>query len=664
MATLPQPLPRFPKADDIIPAIKAVIARHEDLRNTLVKTVAPETAKFDNVVRPLAELDNNTQGTVSAISVLEELTGSNEASQAANHWKQAQNGWKARSDLFNLLQAVSDKDEDLEPESKLWLEKELLGYTLAGHGRLDEAQIKEFKQGKTEIDELVSKFSQNVQRDKGGVWYSEDELAGVPDDKITEWKEATNCHDKALDNGGKIFVPFSNGGWIQVLRFAKLEDSRRRMLIAYEKGPEGNAGVVREIFLRRDSQARLLGFSSHADMRSLTTAVKSADWVQTFLNDLKAGIVPKQTEAINRVRGVLERDQQEQDFPERSDGESFAPWNFYYCSRLVQTSMHVDQAKVAEYFPIEHTIKHMLNAFASFLSLDCIQIPKKDIPPECTWHDDVQVWSVRDNRDGPATLLGYLYLDLMWREDKSPGYFNLELQCGHEKTDELGHAIHDLVSKTKYVRFHGTRLADDFCEMPSVMLENWCWQKDILRDISYHYTEVDEKYLLKWQAENPNLEKPSVKMPDDLITSVLEGRSWVKLNQVAMQLTNALLDMEVHKPSSHQALADLDIGSLHNSLRREVRGLSNPGHESYPYPNFHIIVRGYDAVTYSYLAAEAYAQDVYRTVFEKDPTDKQVWDRYRRGVLEWGGSYSHGELKMLESFLGRPTNIQGLLDSL
>lgn len=105
------------------------------------------------------------------------------------------------------------------------------------------------------------------------------------------------------------------------------------------------------------------------------------------------------------------------------------------------------------------------------------------------------------------------------------------------ETVELGHAIHDLVSKTKYVRFHGPRLADDFCEMPSVMLENWCWRKDTLRNMSHHYTAVDEKYLENWRAQNPNLETPAVKMPDELIDSLLKGRSWVKLNQVGVQLS-------------------------------------------------------------------------------------------------------------------------------
>lgn len=424
-----QPLPRFPKAEDIIPAMKSIIAKHDEIRNYLVKTITPETANFGNVVRPLAELDNITQGIISTIHVLEEVTGSSKAVQAGNIWKKSQNEWKARGDLFKLLNSVIDKTEDLEPESRLWLEKELFVYTLAGHGRLSEAQLEEFKQGQTRIDELLSEFFKNLQQEKGGIWYEESELAGVPDDKIKGWREATAGHDNVSDNEAKIFVPFSNGGWMHVLRFAKLEDSRRRMSIAFEKGPEGNSELVRELLLRRDSQARLLGFSSHAGMRSLTTAVKSVDWVKTFLSDLREGILPKQTEAIKKLQGALARDRLEQGVHEQSDGEEFAPWNFSYCSRLVQESMHVDQGKVADYFPIEHTTKYMLNAFACFLGLDFVKIPNKDVPSDCTWNEDVEVWSVWDHRDKPATILGYLYLDLMWREEKSPGYFNHEIEC-------------------------------------------------------------------------------------------------------------------------------------------------------------------------------------------------------------------------------------------
>lgn len=101
---------------------------------------------------------------------------------------------------------------------------------------------------------------------------------------------------------------------------------------------------------------------------------------------------------------------------------------------------------------------------------------------------------------------------------------------------ELGHAIHDLVAKTKYVRFHGPRLASDFNETPSVMLENWCWTKDMLRSMSCHYTHVDDKYLKEWRAEHPGADDPPKHIPEDLLDSLIAGRNWVMLNQVSMQL--------------------------------------------------------------------------------------------------------------------------------
>lgn len=76
----------------------------------------------------------------------------------------------------------------------------------------------------------------------------------------------------------------------------------------------------------------------------------------------------------------------------------------------------------------------------------------------------------------------------------------------------------------------------------------------------------------------------------------------VWLTAVAVDSIMAIFDMTVHNPSSHKELEEMDITQLHNHLRSEIRGWTDPGHESYPYPNYHLIVKGCPASTYSYLA--------------------------------------------------------------
>lgn len=85
--------------------------------------------------------------------------------------------------------------------------------------------------------------------------------------------------------------------------------------------------------------------------------------------------------------------------------------------------------------------------------------------------------------------------------------------------------MHDLISRTKYSRFHGTRLPVDIGEMPSTLLENWCWNKDILKELSCHYTTMDSTYLEQWRKDNPNQPDPPTKIPDELLDNIIKSRN-------------------------------------------------------------------------------------------------------------------------------------------
>lgn len=91
-------------------------------------------------------------------------------------------------------------------------------------------------------------------------------------------------------------------------------------------------------------------------------------------------------------------------------------------------------------------------------------------------------------------------------------------------TTELGHGIHDLVAHTKYSRFHGHRLPVDIGEMPSTLLENWCWDKDILKELSCHYSHLP-KYSEAWSAQNPGKDRPAKVIPDELLDSLIRNRN-------------------------------------------------------------------------------------------------------------------------------------------
>lgn len=88
----------------------------------------------------------------------------------------------------------------------------------------------------------------------------------------------------------------------------------------------------------------------------------------------------------------------------------------------------------------------------------------------------------------------------------------------------MGHALHDLLAKTKYACFHGYNTVLDFREMPSNLLENWCWMKEILKSLSCHYTTLDKSYLTEWRTKHLGEPDPPQEIPDNLVDNLIRCR--------------------------------------------------------------------------------------------------------------------------------------------
>jgi metallopeptidase MepB len=203
---------------------------------------------------------------------------------------------------------------------------------------------------------------------------------------------------------------------------------------------------------------------------------------------------------------------------------------------------------------------------------------------------------------------------------------------------ELGHGIHDLASRTKYSRFHGTSVVRDFVEAPSQMLENWCWVPSLLKFLSNHY-------------------KTGESIPDDLIAKQISVKHVNDALSTLYQLYYGIFDMTVHTPKTHEEVESIEFSELWNDVRTEIFGLKGPeafGAKS-DWGNgqaiFGHLMSGYDAGYYGYLSSEVYSTDMFYSVFKKDPMDRKEGRRYRHTVLEKGGSQD--EMKILKDFLGR-----------
>lgn len=172
---------------------------------------------------------------------------------------------------------------------------------------------------------------------------------------------------------------------------------------------------------------------------------------------------------------------------------------------------------------------------------------------------------------------------------------------------ELGHGIHDLVSKTIYSRFHGTNTVRDFVEAPSQMLENWCWTPSQLRSLSQHYSTLSPEYLVAWKESADGKPQPPAKIPDELINNLIRTKHVNDALFNLRQLHFGIFDMTVHEPVSHEEVEALNASEKYNTLRKEISKIDGPealgqGNEwGHGEATFGHLMGGYDAGYYGYL---------------------------------------------------------------
>jgi len=323
---------------------------------------------------------------------------------------------------------------------------------------------------------------------------------------------------------------------------------------------------------------------------------------------------------------------------------------------------------VKEYFPVSVIVPQIIHIYQDLLSIKFVEIKGEN------WHPEVQKYSVwKKDAKSSEDFIGYCYLDLFPRTAKYSHAAVWGLIPGYVKPDgnrhyptvamvanlakptperpalmthddavtffhEFGHAVHGLLSKTEFSRFHGTSVARDFVEAPSQMLENWGWEPKVLKKISSHY-----------KTQEP--------LPDDLIQRLVKSRYVNAGLYYLRQIFFATYDIKVHTDKDAT-----DYTQLWNDLRQEISLVIGPKSAIPGQGSFAHITGGYDAGYYGYMYSLVFAADMYATVFKKGPLDPTLGEKYKNSILVPGGSRE--ELDSLTEFLGRPPNADAFMKEL
>ncbi|KAH0430629.1 hypothetical protein CcaCcLH18_07664 [Colletotrichum camelliae] len=711
--TPPQPPPLFTATpSSILESINRLIEASHQAHKDLVKAISPSSATFANTLLPLAYAENALSSEATLLIFLRDVSPDKEVRDAAAQARTILRDYQLEASMnegvFKLVDAVfnTTNQQSLDPESRNFLIKKHKEFVKNGLRIPAGKQRERFKKIRSRIDALASQFSKNLAEDKTAVYLAPAELEGFPEDTLSELEKGQT----GMENEGKlkIEIPMDLSS---VLRTVKNPATRQKARLAYDNRCPENVAIFKEVVQLRHEAALLLGYPNHAALSVEDKMAETPDRVNSFLRSLRSKLTEAGKKDVETLLRLKKGDIGARG--EEFDGHYFTWDNPYYDNMLLQQDYAVDQAKISEYFPLQSTVNGMLGIFEQLFGMlfheildeERVSLSSTRKGDDLVWHPDVQTFSVWDKDEEGGGFLGYLYLDLYSREGKysNPSNFSVvpgfceedgtkhypstALVCNFQRPSaskptllrhpdvvilfhELGHGIHDLVSRTKFARFHGPMgTVVDFGEAPSQVLENWCWTPEQIMSLSHHYSYLSNEYFSNWKSKTGNDEdllQPPKRLPQAMVESLLKAKHANTALGTLHQLFIGTFDMAVHQLDDH--VEGTSFTMLWNRLRREIvptEDLSAMGagdEWGHGYTNIGHLMNEYDAGFYSYLFSKVYAQDIFSTVFKGDPMSVEGGRKYRYGVLEKGGSQP--EMTTLQDFLGREAKTEAFYEDL
>lgn len=494
------------------------------------------------------------------------------------------------------------------------------------------------KQINDRITELGQEFNKNVRDDATKVPFKVDELAGVPENV---WKNAPR------DTEGQVLLGLDYPIYFPVMERAERGATRERMWRARsQQGGDANLKLLGEIAQLRREYAQLFGFASYADFTLRRRMAENTANTQRFLDEVKAVLTERELRDLAELRQA-----KAQHLGTALDATTVDRWDVpFYTERVRRERYTVDQDAFRPHFPPQASLDFVMKVAERMLGIRYQRVAAK------LWHEDVQAYAVTDARSGKP--LATLYVDLYPRDGKYKhaavfSYRNGSARVGRVPQaalvvnldrkglsldeletllHELGHALHNNLSATRYSAQGGTTTQRDFVEAPSQMLEDWVYDKRVLK----LFAQVC----------------PSCKpVPDEMIEKALVARDYGKGVKEGRQHFYASFDLALHSAEAPEPMALWTRMESATPLGH-VAGSKGPA-------SFTHVAGGYAAGYYGYLWSKVVALDL-KTAFEADRLDPAVGLRYRQTVLAQGSQKPPKQL--VRDFLGRDTNSKAFFD--
>lgn len=562
--------------------------------------------------------------------------------------------------LFKRVEFVYSAKEtlDLNAEQITLLDKTYKSFVRNG-SKLDTIQKEQLRAIDKELSELTLTYSENVLAESNAfelVVTDVAELSGLPEGIIEAAKITAN--EKGKENAWVFTLDYPSYG-----PFMTYSDNRvlkEKMFKAYgskgfQNNEHDNQVVLKKIASLRHDRAILLGYKSHADFVLEERMAKSPDAVFTFLDKLLKSALPFAENEYEELKK----------YSQTINGPvSLKKWDVtYYAEKLKKEKFEIDDELLRPYFKLENVIDGVFQTAKKLYGLSFIQ--RFDIP---LYHKDVTTYEVVNEKNEYVALF---YADFFPRAGKRQGAWmtsfknqriengvnerpHVSIVCNFTKPTEtkpslltfnevttlfheFGHALHGMCANGTYASLTGTNVFWDFVELPSQMLENWCYEKECLDLFAKHYVTGES-------------------IPNEYIQKIIDSSNFQSGLATIRQIGLGMLDMAWHSksPEKVENVKEFELEVMSKTdLLEPVAEVSTSCSFS------HIFAGGYSSGYYSYKWAEVLDADAFEAFKEKGIFNKEVAHSFYKNVLSAGGS--EHPLVLYKRFRGREADPNALL---
>ena len=561
--------------------------------------------------------------------------------------------------LFERVKSVYNNKESLSltDEQKTLLDKKYKGFARNG-ANLNSKQKELLRVIDKEQSQLQLTFGENILAETNRyelLISKRSELDGLPEGTIEAAKQLADEKNK---KGWLITLDYPS--YIPFMTYANNRALRKKLALAFgQKGFQNDAldnqAIVLKIAQLRYKRAQLLGYQTHAHFVLEERMAKTPETVRTFLEDLLEKALP----AAKKEFEELER------FAKKIDGiERLEKWDSaYYSEKLKQQRFNFDDEQLKPYFKLEHVIEGAFEVAKKLFGLQFKQTDAID-----TYHKEVMTYKVEDSEQN---LVAIFYADFFPRAGKRNGAWmtsfksqyiknsvnerpHVSIVCNFTKPTatkpslltfnevttlfhEFGHALHGMLANTVYPSLSGTSVAWDFVELPSQIMENWCYEKEALALFAKHYQTGEI-------------------IPMDLIDKIKAASKFQQGMQTLRQLSFGLLDMSWHGIDPTEIR---DVKQHETAAFLETQLFPDVPQNCMSTAFAHIFQGGYSSGYYSYKWAEVLDADAFEYFKENNLFDPQIATAFKTHILSKGGTQD--PLELYVKFRGQKPKSQALL---